>query len=270
MMFYIDFQSISKSFILVYTESGNGGMMRALKKPVLSVFILLVAVIMVGCSKLGDQSPAPQGRTVTIEIARTQAAQTVSAQMTEAAERVSPTVRIISPTPTDTFTPQPPTLTPTMTSTVTNTATTIVLQSPTPTSTDNFTPTPTKTPTYVRPTRTEVPPPYQCVLISKSPLTNTYMQPGEDFDGHWTIQNTGSEIWYVTEVIARYRNGAAIHKANAYSLAHNVDPFETITVTIDMVAPLYPGTYVAVWTLSRQGSDFCWFSVNIVVYQPRE
>jgi hypothetical protein len=241
-------------------------MMQALKRQILNICILVNVFIAAGCSLLGVQAPDSQEITVTVEVARTQSAQTVRAQMTEAAGRATPTARTISATPTETLTPQPPTVTPTLTATVTDTATTTVLQSPTLTPTDAFTRTPTITATWVRPTRTEVPPPYQCIIISKSPLANTYMRPGEEFDGNWTLQNTGSEIWYLTEVLARYRNGSAMHKADAYNIAHNVNPLETISVTTDMIAPDFPGTYTAVWTLSRMGSDFCWFSVNIVVY----
>ena len=91
------------------------------------------------------------------------------------------------------------------------------------------------------------------------------MRPGEEFDGNWTLQNTGSEIWYVTEILARYRNGTAMHKAEAYNISNDVKSLETITVTTDMIAPTLSGTYSAIWTLSRMGYDFCWFSVNIVV-----
>ena len=91
------------------------------------------------------------------------------------------------------------------------------------------------------------------------------MRPGEDFDANWILQNNGSKIWYVAEVLARYRDGTAMHKANAYNIAQDVESLETITVRADMIAPMHPGAYTAIWTLSRMGSDFCWFSVNIVV-----
>lgn len=244
--------------------------MQALKRLVINICVLVGVVIVAGCSLLGDQGPDSQERTETVVVARTQAAQTVSAQMMEAAGRETPTVRIISSTPTETLTPQPSTLTPTMTATMTATVTIIVMDtatkmvSPTLTPTDAFTSTPLAT--WVNPIiRTEVPPPYQCIIISKSPRSNTYMQPGEDFDSIWTLENTGSKTWWVAEVLARYRNGTAMHKADAYNIGHDVKSLETITVTADMIAPVQPGAYTAIWTLSREGSDFCWFSVNIVV-----
>jgi hypothetical protein len=131
------------------------------------------------------------------------------------------------------------------TSTPMPTATGFTLPTFTPTLT--FTITPTLTPTRTLD---------QAIWIKQSPNDGTVLDPGQDFDMVWTIQNIGTNPWPTSYSYA-YARGAKIHKQNNYKLERTVGVDETIDIMVDMVAPSEPGGYSTVWRLlNDKGESF--------------
>lgn len=152
-----------------------------------------------------------------------------------------------------------PSATPRPSSTPLPTNTLLVL----PTST--ITPTPTATETET-PTASPTSSAYQCDVVSSSPGYNQVYPPGGDFDGRWTLRNTGTETWGdIVDLIyisgARFQSGGDAVDMQKSSVA----PGETTDVIVDMLAPRDPGIYKAVWRLRRSDTTFCEVTLQIVV-----
>lgn len=145
-----------------------------------------------------------------------------------------------------------------------------------PISTSTETPTPTETIVFVFPTstRTRTVTPtddglsdedWVCRLISTDPANNQVIDPRKDFDARWVVRNIGERTWRSDEVDYIYYSGTEMHKSQAYDLSKNVTPGETVTITVDMIAPRNEGTYSTTWTLRSGRTQFCRLSISIVV-----
>ena len=172
--------------------------------------------------------------------------ETFSAQLTETA--------FANPTET----PVPPTETPTITNTSTVTETPIPSNTATYwTSTPKYTKTATKEPTNSK---------WNCSITFQLVEDNHVFSPNEDFDGRWTIKNTGTEIWLKTDVDYRYMSGTEMQTHDkVYDLPQEVDPGESVTVIVDMKAPSSTGHYETFWALARHPAGFCVLPVRIEV-----
>jgi hypothetical protein len=104
---------------------------------------------------------------------------------------------------------------------------------------------------------------------------DTRMQPGQAFTKRWALQNTGACTWS-REYSARFFSGEQMSAPESVFLSGNIMPGQTVEITIDMVAPLKPGTYQGNWKL-RNASNVLFgigpngsapFWVKIVVVQP--
>jgi hypothetical protein len=208
--------------------------------------LLALAVALTACNL-----PGSEGQT-TPTLSVTQAYQTVEAKLTEAVA-LTPS---LAPT-------QPP--------------------SPTPAITD--TPSPTTAPTsIITPTQaaaTIAPPAVSCdkVLpgLPKIDATiddDTQMQPGQAFTKTWRLYNAGTCAWSKSYAVV-YAYGDLMGAQQVVPLKGNVDPGQTVEVSVDMVAPSTPGTYQGNWKLRNAanasfgigpaGSSPFW--VRIVVVQ---
>ncbi len=228
------------------------------KLSLLPVLVLIFSLLLPGCTFLNRPAAIPTydlAATQTQDALRTEAAYTLAAAMTEAA--IAATASAVIPPPSET-----------PIDTATSTLTPIPSETPTPTENPagTSTGTPTGTPELVIPTSTIVKADYQCNLIRTSPSYKSILQRGEDFDVHWTLLNSGTEIWYYETVSGAYRNGVMLHRySGSFKLPTAVKPGETFEITIDMQAPLEPGLYSSIWVLKHDSKDFCWFSVDIEV-----
>ncbi len=149
-------------------------------------------------------------------------------------------------------------------------------ESPLPTSTFTETPSPTATIIFIFPTltRTRTATPtedgfsdedWACRLISRNTANNQAFDPKTDFDARWVIENTGGKTWSNNDVDYIYSSGTKMHKKPAYDLSQNIDPGESVTIIVDMIAPKNKGNYSATWTLRSGGTQFCRLSISIVV-----
>ena len=147
-----------------------------------------------------------------------------------------------------------------------------------PTNTSTETPTPTETIVFIFPTstltRTVAPTDdglsdadenLACRLISRNPANNQVFDPKIDFDARWVVENKSGNTWDSNNVDYVYLSGTKMHQKPAYDLSQNVVPGESVTIIVDMVAPKNVGTYSTTWILRSSQTEFCRFSISIVV-----
>ena len=216
-------------------------------KRIIPIALLLVTVLMAGCN-LGGNSIAPTVDIApTLDAARTQAAETVVAD--------------IASQPTATSLP----------ATATEAATATELPAPTETATlapvNTVAPLPTATKTYApAPAATATATDYNCTITSASPAYNSQVSAGYDFDGKWTLKNTGSKSWPVGDMDFKYLSGEKMQKfEDAYDIPETVDVGDSVDFTLDLLAPETAGTYTMVWGLVYASRTVCQFGVTITV-----
>ncbi len=172
-----------------------------------------------------------------IEAAKTQAMSTAIAFITQEAEK----------NPTATPVPQP-------------TATQALSASPT-----SIKSTPPKSGGSFYPTKTKTPYTDDCAVISTSPKDYQHMQPGVDFDGVWTLKNTGKVTWNDKYYI-KFVSGNIPHSSDMYFIPAGTIVGDTVEVRADFNAPTEPGTYVSNWkVINNDGTAFCYMYVAITV-----
>ena len=106
---------------------------------------------------------------------------------------------------------------------------------------------------------------YACSVNSTSPANNTVFSPNEDFDGEWTIKNTGSERWDAAGVDVVHVSGNDMGVGGGFDLPGSVKAGNSIDIGIDMTAPDSPGTYSTTWNLKTGKIYFCNMKITIVV-----
>jgi len=179
---------------------------------------------------------------------------------------------VIAPTsvpPTSTSTPMPaatPTLAPTHAPTRTRppTDTPIPTRTPTPakTSTPTKTPTPTKTHTPT-PTATSVIPLAQFIEDVTIP-DGTVMEPGQAFTKTWRLKNVGVVEWGEGSNLS-FLDGEGMGGASPVAVP-NVQPGETVDVSVEMAAPAELGDHMGRWRLAvADGTHLLTITVVIVV-----
>ena len=196
---------------------------------------LVIFVLIIGgaCLFIYFIRPAQQPTQPGTEALYTQAAQTVSAQFTLTAAAVSPvvpTAMAASATslPTDTPTvPPPPTVTP-----VPSTAT------PLP---------PTPTPTPIPCNRAKF-------IEDVTVKDGTVFPPNAEFLKTWRLKNTGSCTWSRDYRLV-FVNGERMDGPRVSQLEENVDPGETVDVSVELVAPEKGGRYRGYWMMSNPSGD---------------
>jgi len=132
-----------------------------------------------------------------------------------------------------------------------------------------YTPMHTPTPRYTY-TPTIAAPGSYCSLVYQDPLPNKVIQPGTDFDGTWTLKNTGAFTWLKTEVDLKFIGSVngKFHKPGypeLSALSADVAKDGKITIIVDMLAPASSGTYTENWALVKDSTTLCFMSFTIVV-----
>lgn len=215
--------------------------------------ILLVAVLALAGCNTNAPSPvatqAPQQPTADLGVVRTQAVQTVIAQITaDALANPSATPTAIPPTATTvpTATQAAATATPVASLTATRAASSGGGGG------------------YVGPTATS--------YTDRAQLTNQSIRDGAsfpggyDFDVVWTFKNTGFRDWN-TEFYIKYIDGDLVPKQDIYMLSEPVKKNDSTSFRVDFVAPTEPGRYESNWALiNDDGTAFFNFFIVINVY----
>ncbi|HMD89835.1 MAG TPA: NBR1-Ig-like domain-containing protein [Anaerolineaceae bacterium] len=225
-----------------------------LSKRITGGFSLFVCfALLAGCNTPAAQAPTPD-----LDAVRTQAAQTVVANITlQAAQNPTstplaiPTATNLPASPTETLAPNPtaipalPTMTPTVFATSTSTSS----------ASNSYYPAPTK------PTG-----PDAAQLVSQKFPQSSVFPPGYQFDMVWTIKNVGTKRWN-TDYYMKYESGTQFdHKATLVMAPKNVNIGETEDFYIDCLAPSTPGSYTTYWSLiNDNGAAFFSVYFNIIV-----
>ncbi len=215
------------------------------KKAILSSISLLLTLIMVaGCTAPLPSTPDPTLIANEVNAARTEAAQTVVAQLTADAP-LTPTATEVPPTETPTTPPPTETIPPLPT----------------------IAPTSTPFPTISYPTWTPTPTDYQCQIVSQSPSPGKYVSPHADLDARWTVKNSGTETWESSVTDYYYSSGSDIHKFDdRFDLPEDVEPGDEVDIIVDIDVPGLEGNYTETWVIGMGGNGFCTmtFTINVV------
>ena len=215
------------------------------------IAFLLSTLILAGCMPSAPQS-TDASPTEDIPALKTEVAQTVVAKITYDAALTA----VAQPSATNV----PPTEAPAATETAvpaeekaaepTNTAL------PIPTFTKTSAPVTVSYPTYTPTYYTD-----RAELSSQSPVDGSVLTAGQDFDLTFTIKNVGMRSWngnfylkYVSGVTGQSQGGSTITMVYVPgAVAIN----DTVTLTIDMVAPSQAGSYSTNWVLiNDDGTGF--------------
>jgi hypothetical protein len=102
--------------------------------------------------------------------------------------------------------------------------------------------------------------------VSISPSLYTIFPPKADFDAAWTIKNTSDSAWDVAAVDYKHLSGTEMQKyEKLYDIPKTVEPGQSITIVVDMIAPDKAGTYSTNWALIKGSTVLCNLPVTIVV-----
>lgn len=184
----------------------------------------------------------------------TQAAETLMFQLTQVAADATGTAEALPPTRTPTVTVIVPTETPRPTNTP------LVIATNTPIFT------PTALPTSIAGTSTPgtggvAPPPpgtpgtpgaYCNAAKFIEDVTipdNTRLNPGTGFIKTWRLENYGSCTW-TTNYSLVFVDGDQMSAPDEIPLPQEVEPGDTIDLSVSMIAPINPGTYESYWKLA--------------------
>jgi hypothetical protein len=183
-------------------------------KKLLFIFPLALILVLVACNMPSNIQPTQSSP----DAAFTQAAQTVSAELTRIAQSA-------------TATPNAPT------------------EQPLPTNTFTVAPTNTPVPT---PTKTPIP----CLMVGFNNSTidvtipdNTVMSPGQSFIKTWKLINMGACTWNSSyQLVLDHGDGMGVPNNYAQTLTSgSVAPGQSVDVSVSLVAPNATGTYTGYW-----------------------
>ena len=100
---------------------------------------------------------------------------------------------------------------------------------------------------------------------SQTPLDNTHVERGSEFDISWYLLNTGTTTW-TTDYSLRYFTGTNFTKPGKgrWNLVQAVAPNTVGTCTVDAIAPENPGTYTMSVVLGNE-NDENFFIVDLTI-----
>ena len=105
---------------------------------------------------------------------------------------------------------------------------------------------------------------YSCSITASTP--NSTLTKKADFDGTWTIKNTGTKTWDMDSVDYKYVSGTNMDKnGERFDLSKTVKPGESIKIVVDMIAPNSVGNYSTNWALVSGSTTLCNLPLTIYV-----
>ncbi len=206
------------------------------------ISILLLGVLSFSaCSGKAPASPTPD-----INLIYTQAAETLSVQLTQTAAAM----------PTATFTPAPS-------------------NTPPPTATPFATLPPLGTQPGANPpisiataTKAVATSPDAAVWINQVPADGTVFVSGNNYDEQdviWTLKNTGTTTWN-KNYYYRFYAGDSLSKSSSYYLKEDVKPGQEVKLPVDLKVPSAVGEYSMIWVITNpDGANFYTFNISIKV-----
>jgi len=194
------------------------------------VSIILFLALVVNACNLPGSTPEPENNSAGAVL--TAAAQTVEANLTQAAIQNPPTVPVVP-----TSTTAPPTVTLAVASSTSS--------APLPTATSDC-----DDGDFV--TDVTIP-------------DGTILDPNESFTKTWRLKNSGTCSWTPSYAVV-FSNGDSMNGPTTQALAGNVNPGQTMDISVNLKAPASPGDYTGYWKLrNAAGVTFATFYVTIKV-----
>jgi hypothetical protein len=220
-----------------------------IKKSIRAISILTLAILLGGCLPGFSQAPTPN-----LDQVRTEAAQTVIANITsEAGMQILP---VASATPMPSNTTKPTEAVEAVLPTIT------ISPSETPKATS------TRAPTSTRRVVIQSPPALDCELVSQQPRDGYKIIADGNFDLTWTVENTGTEAWK-DNYIYQYWKGVQFAKTPMYQIGQEVRPGVRHNLLVEFIAPDEVGEYTTWWRLlTDTGTVICSFYFTLVVDAP--
>jgi hypothetical protein len=195
----------------------------------LVAILLFLALVLSACNLPGGTEEPPSAGAVL-----TAAAQTVEANLTQSAVLNTATPQVIAPTSTT----APPTIT--------------LAVSPTTGSSASA------------PTSTQDCDDAEFVTDVTIP-DGTVLDPDEDFTKTWRLKNTGTCSWTPSYAVV-FSNGDSMSGPATQALTGNVNPGQTMDISVNLKAPGSSGEYTGYWKLrNAAGVMFATFYVDIKV-----
>jgi hypothetical protein len=183
-----------------------------MKKYLFIITIMILGIGLTGCNYPGQATPTTQ-----VDVLNTVAAQTFQVQQTILAQTEQATEETAATTPTPSATE------------------TEVTTSPEP---EQPTATATLTPTKTTEVRCD-----QAAFVSETVKDGADLDPGESFTKTWTLENTGSCTWDADYDVVFVSGDAMDAPASQQLTNGEIEPGETVTIALDLEAPLSAGTH---------------------------
>lgn len=92
----------------------------------------------------------------------------------------------------------------------------------------------------------------------------TDFNPGEQFTKVWQLQNSGTNTW-TTDYSFGFFSGEQMSAPAAVPLSGNVDPGDTVDVSVDMTAPQSAGSYLGFWKMRNPAGEFFDYQVYVQI-----
>lgn len=199
-----------------------------MKKTPRAVSVILLAILILSACNLPSKNPGLQDSNA----AMTAAAQTVAAQLTSLVPINTATVPVVVPS-TNTPISVPPTA---------------IIPSA----------------TFLPPTATPICDGAQFVADVTVP-DDTVFSPNQTFTKTWRLKNTGTCSWTPSYAVA-FSDGNSMNGPATQALVGNVNPGQTVDISVNLTAPADPGTYTGNYRLrNAAGLLFTKFYVRIKV-----
>jgi len=199
--------------------------------PLIGILLLLTSACLPGAKPTTDIGEAVAGTKVaeTVQAVQTQAAfETMVAQLTQISQPTQPGAE-----------QTPVSITPVAAS-----------ATPYPTATQ-VVPVPTQvppTPVYIPPTPTPIPCNWARFVADVTIPDNTVILPGQSFTKVWRLQNAGACSWTNAYDLV-FVNGTSMNAPAAVDFPGQVNPGQTVDLSVTLTAPSTPGTYTGNWQL---------------------
>ena len=94
---------------------------------------------------------------------------------------------------------------------------------------------------------------------------DTEFEPGESFTKTWTIRNDGTCSW-TPEYRLVFKGGDQMNGPSTKAFTETINPGETVTLEVDLIAPASNGSYTGTWKIrANDGEEFgnYWATINV-------
>lgn len=212
------------------------------KKVLIFIFtILTISIVLMGCSPKATASP-----TTNPDLIYTAAAQTADVRLTQIF-RSTPSVTPLTPTPTIDA----------VQTVAAQTLTALLTQAAGLTPTSQGTAPSTPIPTGLSGDRV--------IFVKDVTIPDgTVLAPGVAFTKIWKLQNAGTSTWTSSYTLA-FVSGEQMGTITSVPLEQSVPPGQQIDVSVNLVAPVNPGTYQGYWKMKNASGQFFNDAVYVLI-----